>query len=131
MSPSSLHIHAGILSAPTSQTVAPGETVYFNCHAIGTAVKWFINSSLVFVHTRGSFEAKGFNFIDDNIMNNQQSNNIQEWNKTIIVSAQPSINNTHIICRAEGTGHGSYVNESATLIVIGRFDSSKVNYTEE
>lgn len=110
--------------------MAPGETVYFNCHAIGTAVIWFINNR--YAHPREDFEAKGFNFTDYNIMNNQLNNNIQEWNKTIIiVSAQSSINNTHIVCRAEGTGHGSYVDESATLVVIGGFDSSKVNYTEE
>ena len=109
--------------------MAPGETVYFNCHAIGTAVIWLINNC--YTHPREDFEAKGFNFTDDIIMNNQLNNNIHEWNKTIIVSAQSSINNTHIVCRAEGTGDGNYVDESATLIVIGRFDSSKVNYTEE
>ena len=114
-------VYTVILSGPQSQTVAPGDTVYFNCHASGSSVEWLINETYAF--PRSDYEAKGFEFTDI-LITQPDTNQLYEANITIVVTASTSINNTRITCRAQH--HGRRTDQEATLIVVGLFHSRKL-----
>ena len=115
-------VYTGILTGPLSQIIAPGDTAYFNCHALGYTVEWYINGSYLSLGSRSTYEAKGFDFNDTDITQ-PAANQLHEENNTIVVEANSSINNTHIKCRARGLDHGQYTDADATMIVIGLFYS--------
>ena len=92
--------------------------MYFNCHANGSSVEWFINNS--YPLPRSTYEAKGFTFIDM-VITPRAANQLHEENNTIVVEANSSINNTRFKCRARGLYHSQYTDVDATMIVIGLF----------
>ena len=105
-----------ILTGPHTQIVAPGEIVYFNCHARGDNVYWYINGTDAH-HPQSNFVAKGFNFSDFRIP--RPSNELEEHNNTITVEARPSNNNTHITCTAAANILHQQASQDGNLIIAG------------
>lgn len=103
-----------IYSGPKDQVVAPGDVAYFNCHARGNTIQWYINGTVVPVTMTGRvlYVAKGFYFIDGVLPNNERNN-------TITVTAHQSINSTIIECAVTMHGPGR-VSQNGTLIIAGR-----------
>ena len=99
-----------IFSGPDDQVVAPGDLVYFHCHARGTSVKWHINGTIA--SPKREYEQMGFRFIDRQLPNG-------EHNNTIVVTASKPINNTQIECTVrEFVG---VIAEAGTLIIAGEW----------
>ena len=93
----------------------PGKTAYFNCHARGDNVYWYINNSDP--HPQSTYEAKGFLFLYIEIP--RPSHELEEHNNTITVEARPSNNNTRISCTAVGTVSNQHAFQEGTLIIAG------------
>ena len=104
---------AVILNGPDTQVVAPGSIVYFVCHAQGNSVNWYINGS----YADQSHAAKGFNVSYTQISGN--SNELGEYNNTIVVEAHPFNNNTIVSCIATANVHGQQALQEGTLIIAG------------
>ena len=94
-------VYTGILSGPNNQTIAQGEIAYFNCHARGSSVAWYINGSLA---GPWSDEFREFSFTYVILVPHSRSQ-LGEENNTIHVVAQPPVNNTRIKCKAQGQAH--------------------------
>ena len=110
----------GILSGPQSKIVAPGEIVYFNCHARGISVYWLINST---IPDPENYEARGFTFIREEILLTPipSSHQLREYNDTVIVEARQSNNYTYFACQAHGQQHGQSDTAEAILIIVGKW----------
>lgn len=64
---------------------------------------------------------RGFTFINEDIFTPPPSSNqLGEYNDTVIVEARPSNNNTRIACQAHGQQHGQYDKVEASLIIVGK-----------
>lgn len=85
----------------------------FTCHAWGISVHWYINGS----YADHSHAAKGFNISYNQISGD--SNELEEYNNTIVVEARPSNNNTNISCTATTNAHGQQALQEGTLIIAG------------
>ena len=105
-----------ILSGPLNQTVALGEIVYYSCHARGLSVYWLINN---IIPNPEAYKSRGFTFITEEILA-PSSNELGEYNDTLIVEARPSNNNTRIACQAHGLQHGQFNRVEAILIISGK-----------
>ena len=105
-----------ILNGPETQVVAPGEIAYFNCHARGDSVFWYINGS--YPHPQESFTMRGFTFFNNEIPH--AGNELEEHNNTITVEARPSNNYTRIACAASGNVHNQHDFQEGYLIIAGR-----------
>ena len=105
-----------IMTGPQTQVVAPGETAYFNCHARGDSVYWYVNRT--YPHPQADYIARGFNFFYDEIP--RPSNELEEHNNTITLEARPMNNYTLITCTASGHIHGQQDFQEGYLIIAGR-----------
>ena len=105
------------MSGPQDQILAPGETAYFNCHARGDSVYWYVNGNDPYPES--AYTSRGFNFIYTEIP--RPSNELEEHNNTIIVDARLSNNNTRISCTATGWIYGQHGYQTGRLIVAGKY----------
>lgn len=108
---------AVIMSGPQDQIVAPGEMAYFNCHAWGDSVYWYVNGNDPY--PQSDYERRGFNFIYTEIP--RPFNELEEHNNTIIIDARSSNNKTHISCTATGWIYGQHAYVAGKLIIAGKY----------
>ena len=101
------------MTGPQTQIVAPGEMVYFKCHARGDSVYWYVNSRDPYPES--DYVARGFIFSYVEI--DRPSDELEEHNNTITVEARPSNNNTRIACTAAGWVYGQHAYQEGTLII--------------
>lgn len=90
--------------------------MYFNRYARGVSVYWRINGT---IPDPENYEARGFTFIREDIFAPVPfSNQVGEYNDTIIVEARPSNNNTRFSCQATGQQQGQHDAAEAILIIV-------------
>ena len=104
------------MSGPQDQIVAPGEIAYFNCHARGDSVYWYVNGNDPYPES--NYADRGFNFTYMEI--SRPPNELEEHNNTIMVDGRPSNNNTVISCTATGWVYGQHAYRTGTLIIAGK-----------
>ena len=99
------------MSGPHNQVVAPGDIVYFRCHARGSSVSciWHINDTVS--SPRRHYNEKGFQFTDQQLSTG-------ECNDTLMVTAHQFNNNTRIKCIARVYGQQDAI-EVGNLLIAG------------
>ena len=107
-----------IFSGPMDQVVAPGDTAYFNCHARGNPVLWYIDGFIL--HDKSPFMARGFTFSEE------LSNGVANY--TITIVAVLINNNTRIECRARLYNMPD-VSQVGTLIIAGECFSTIILFS--
>ena len=104
------------MTGPQDQVVAPGETAYFNCHARGDSVYWYVDGNDPYPQT--PYEVRGFTFTFNEI--SRPSTELEEHNNTIAIEAHLSNNNTRISCTASGWIYGQHAYREGRLIIAGK-----------
>ena len=105
------------MTGPQDQVVAPGEIAYFNCHARGYSVYWYVNGRDPY--PQRCYEERGFIFTYI-VEISRNSSELEEHNNTIAIEAHLSNNNTRISCTASGWAYGQYAYQEGRLIMAGK-----------
>ena len=103
------------MTGPETRVVAPGETVYFNCHARGDSVYWRINYNYP---DPPRDAARGITYTYNEIPRPQ--NELEEHNNTIRMEARPENNDTLVTCIATGWISNQHALREGTLIIASK-----------
>ena len=103
-----------ILTGPEDQIAAPGETVYFNCHARGDSVYWRIDYN----YPHPDDAARGITYTYNEIP--RPNNELEEHNNTVTIEARPENNNTLVSCVATGQISNQQDRRDGHLIIAGK-----------
>ena len=99
------------MTGPETQVVAPGEIVYFNCHARGDSVYWRINYNYA---DRDRDAARGITYTYNET---EHPSELDEHNNTIRMEARLENNDTLVTCIAIGWINNQHARREGTLII--------------